>query len=240
MGMFDYVYCEHPLPGEPLELLDEFQTKCLDCTMAEIIITEGGKLTIRQTLNPLGCDVEKKIEYLDYTGTIEFYGSNCVASGPSGRYTKHGEDFESATFEATFEEGRLTNIEQTGYERKPCLSSKEMPPHDSYKKGSELEEDDSYLGQTLYVCWGGFGKAENRGYEAEVVYETDIQLCVKKGKGPRIHRPGELEILDRFQIGNTIYKSLEEAQADDDYRDKKIEEAKANYQRKLKEKEENE
>jgi len=229
MGMFDYVYCDYPLPGEPLELLDEFQTKCLDCTLAEVTITEDGKLTILQMLSYEGYDPKKIPEPLDYTGIIEFGGSNYVASGPSGFYTRNGEDFESATFEATFKDGQLTEIEQTGYQRKPCLSVKEMPPHGSYQKGSELEEDDSYLGKTLFVCWGGFGPAVERGYEVEVVHETDKQLCVKK-------KDGQLETLDRFQIGNTIYKNLEEAQADEDYRAKRIEEERANYEKKLKEK----
>jgi hypothetical protein len=233
MGMFDYIKCDYPLPGEKIEFVDEFQTKDFDCTLATILITEIGRIVISK--NP-----ENRTEsVLDhYTGTIEFYGSNIVASGPSGQYTSNGEDSESVCFEATFVDGQLTDIKQTGYERQPVLASKEMPKLGSYKKGSELNEEDSYLGQTLFVCWGGFGSVDERGYEAEVVYETDEQLCVKKGEGTR-NRPGELELIYRSQIGSTLFKDKEEAQADYDYRTEQMAKAKENYARKLKEREEN-
>lgn len=211
MGMFDWVHCDYPLPGTPLEFVDEFQTKDLDCTLAVVTITEEGKL--------LGFD--------GYTGELEFYGSNLVAAGPSGRYTRDGEDYESVCYLAKFVDGKLQEIEQTGYERQPVLSSKEMPPFGSFRKGSELNETASFVGEKLFVCWGGT-KPEN-GYSVEVVYETDEQLCVKNDKG-------HLELIHRYQIGNTVFKDFDEAKADSDYREQKIQEAKDEYERKLKEK----
>lgn len=43
MGMFDYIKCEYPLPDTEAQDSD-FQTKDLDCTMAQYTITREGKL----------------------------------------------------------------------------------------------------------------------------------------------------------------------------------------------------
>lgn len=210
MGMFDWVKCDYPLPGTPLVFVDEFQTKDLDCTLAQVTISEDGKL--------LG---------YNYTGELEFYGCNLVAVGPSGRYTRDGEDYESVSYLARFVDGQLQEIKQEGYERQPALSSKEMPPPGSYRKGSELNEDDSFLGQKLFVCWGG--RKPDDGYSVEVVYESGEQLCVKNDEG-------HLELLHRYQIGNTLFKDFDEAKADHDYGQQKMQEAKDEYERKIKEK----
>jgi hypothetical protein len=228
MGMFDYLKCDYHLPGEKVELVDEFQTKAFDCTLATMLITEEGRIVVINDPESRRLGTAEDVDH--YTGTVAFYGSNVVASGPSGHYTRNGEDSEYVCFEATFVDGQLTEIEQTEYERHPVLSSKEMPSWDSYRKGSELNEEDSFLGQTLFVCWGGFGSIEDedRGYEAEVVYETDKELCLKK-------KSGTLELVDRHQIGNCLFKDFDEAKANEDYLIEKKEEAKKEYERKLRE-----
>lgn len=98
--------------------------------------------------------------------------------------------------------------------------------------GSELNEDDSFIGQKLFVLWGGT-RVED-GYYVDVVYETDKKLCVKHGEDGRI--PGEMELIDRFQIGNIIFKNMEEAKADRDHRKAEMDKEKAEYQRKIAEK----
>lgn len=208
MGMFDSVKCDYPLPGTKLEFVKEFQSKDFDCVLAEEKITEEGRLKGRD----------------HFTGTITFYGSNIVSCGPTGQYTNQGEDAEIVTYEASFIDGQLNKIEQTQYERYPALASREMPHFDELRKGSELNEDASFLGQKLYVLWGGHDK----GYEAEVVYETDRELCVKNDKG-------RLELMHRCQIGRTIFKDAAEATADREYYREQIEREKAEYKRKLSE-----
>jgi hypothetical protein len=222
MGMFDYVQCNYPLPGTTPELFDEYQTKCLGCEMKTVTITEDGCL--------VGYE-----EFENYTGTVEFYGSTIVASCPSGLYTRNGEDNESATFIATFVDGKLTNIEQTGYERLPALSSKEMPNiHDFESELSELEEGDSFVGKKLFLLWGGQDITE--GYYVEVVYETDQELCLKGSDNHANPAIDRLQLLHRFQIGNLLFKDFDEAKARQDYREQKIKKAKEEYEKKLAEK----
>lgn len=206
MGMFDYVKCNYPLPGQKLEFVDEFQTKSLNCVLATETITEDGKLQGRD----------------DFTGVIEFYGSNVVASGPAGWYTRNGEDAESVTYEAVFVSGELKTIKQVGYERKPVLASSEMHLRD--RKGSELNENDSFVGKKLFLCWGG--REVEEGYEVEVVHETEKQLCIKT-------EDGQLELMHRFDIGNILFKDFAEAKADKEYVKEQIQKEKDDYQRKL-------
>lgn len=209
--MFDWVHCDYPLPGEPLEFVKEFQTKNLECWMQDVTIDADGNLVGRSYFN----------------GLIEFYGSNIVAAGPAGRYTRNGEDSESVTFEATFNEGKLTEIKQVAYEREPALASSEMMHPHKMRLGSELYENDSFTGKKLFVLWGG--READEGYYVEIVYETDKQLCVKKENG-------RLELMERFQIGNLIFKDKEEARADREHMKVEIEKEKEEYQRKIREK----
>jgi len=211
MGMFDWVHCDYPLPGEQLEFVEEFQTKSLDCQMHDITIDADGNLVGRSY----------------FTGLIEFYGSNVCAAGPAGVYTRTGDDYESTTYEATFVDGKLTEIKQVGYERKPALASSEMRHMQDMRLGSELNEDDSFINQKLFVLWGG--TPVEKGYYVEVVYETDKQLCVK-------HEDGHVQLLDRWSIGNTIFKDQEEAQADKEHRKAEMDKEKEEYQRKIAEK----
>lgn len=207
MGMFDYLHCDYPLPGKPLKFVKEFQTKSLDCIMQEIRITNDGKLT------------DGKLS--DFTGLIEFYGSNIVAAGPAGFYTRNGEDSEYVTFEATFIEGKLRNIKQVGYEIKPSLAYSEMKPIS--KLGSKLNEYECLINKKLFVLYGG--RSVEEGYYAEVVYETEKQLCIKYNN--------KLELVYRLQIGNVLFNDMEEAKADMDYRKAEIEKEKQEYQRKI-------
>src|SRR5579875_1775245 len=107
MGLFDDIHCDYPLPGNPPAFVakqPDFQTKDLDCCMEHFTITTDGKLRRDSGPDDMG----------DFTGTVEFYTSNIVASGP-GVYTRNGEDAESVGYRAVFVHGRV--IELTEMER---------------------------------------------------------------------------------------------------------------------------
>jgi hypothetical protein len=211
MGMYDDLQCHYPLPGTQPEFVKEFQTKSLDCLLDVITITKDGRLE----------------EYPDFTGMVQFYGCNIVAAGPSGTYTEYGEDIESVTYLATFVDGKLTNIEQTHYEREPALSIKEMPTWKIRKKfNSELQENNSLIGQKLFVA-DPF--VVGKGYLAEVVYETEKQLCVKDDKG-------NLILFYRWQVGNILFKNADEAKANSEFQKQQIQEEVEDYKKKLSEK----
>lgn len=208
MGMYDSVICEYPLPGTPLEFLSDFQTKDLECHLDTVRISSDGRL----------------LGYEDFTGEVEFYGCNIVMGSPWGTYTQDGEDIENVTYSAKFLNGKLQSIEQTHYSRKPALSSKDAPPRGFDDMESELNESDSFLGKRLYVLWGG--RRPDRGYYVEVVSETEKQLCCKSDEG-------QMEVIHRFQVGNCIWKDREEAEKAMAFQERKIEEAKEEYQTKL-------
>jgi hypothetical protein len=224
MGMFDYVYSEYPLPGEPLEFVDEFQTKDLDCTLAELTITEEGKLVGRQTLHSPFAEPDEpdaSAVLVDYTGILEFYGSNIVGGSGAGHYTKNGEDAEMVTYEAIFVEGKLIEIKQVSYKKSPAVAISEMRKFHSSGPGSQLDEDAEFEGLKLFVCWGGV-KPED-GYYAEVVAETERELCLK--------HEGRLETIDRGSIGRILFKDMEEAKADREHTQKQKEAEKENYRK---------
>ena len=93
MGLFDWIRCDYPLPGEPLpqSVLDGggLQTKDLDCGLLQYVITKDGVLN--RALN------DDETPLTDFTGTVNFYGSNIVAYGP-GTYTRDGEDAVSVEY----------------------------------------------------------------------------------------------------------------------------------------------
>lgn len=197
MGMFDWVVCDHPLPGTiPSFVKDghQFQTKDFDNRLEVIRIEEDG------TCEDAG------------TSEVYFYGSNVCGSGPA-LYTSDGSDAESVEFKAVFVDGKLTDIEQTSYKREPAFPSS--------KQGSSLKElhgfecrsdnvsDDSHLGKKLYSLWGG----SEEGCEVEVIAENDKQLVVKK-------EDGTFELAERFRFGLTLFVDEEDAWARRNYKNK--------------------
>jgi hypothetical protein len=91
MGMFDDIRCKFPLPDtteDEINSMDDginFQTKSLDCFLDYILITEEGKLYIRDKPS-------------DYTGKIVFYTSG-----------KNSTWFE---YEAIFIYGKIDSIKR--------------------------------------------------------------------------------------------------------------------------------
>ena len=102
MGMFDYLQCDYPLPGNPpegVQTATDFQTKNLACLLLHYTITSEGRLVEQGGAEDL----------THFTGKVNFYWGNIVASGP-GIYTREGEDALSVEYDATFYDGKLTEI----------------------------------------------------------------------------------------------------------------------------------
>lgn len=197
MGLFDtLIVPKSRLPGTPPSFIKEkhrFQTKSLGCDMATYELTPAGTL----------CNQEGS--HYPFTGEVNFYDSNIVGCGP-GYYTASGEDAESVQYKATLVKGSLVGITETSRELKPALPSSEMRRHDDpWPTKEEIAREEavraaSYLGRTLFVHWG-----MSKGYYADVVAEDNKKLCVKSEKG--------LELIDRRQLGTTLFLTKEDDDA---------------------------
>jgi hypothetical protein len=173
-----------------------------------------------------------------YTGTIEFYGSNVVASGP-GRYTRNGEDAEDVEYKAIFVEGRLTSVSQTQYSIQPSttLPKRLLPTLLTQEERSEIKarEAESLVGKTIYVLWGG----QEDGYYTTVIAEDDREL-VCQAKEERKSSWGvklsNFEIMGRFNRDTTFFDTKEEAFAHRKERSDLWESEKQEYERIIAEK----
>jgi hypothetical protein len=220
MGMFDWIGCDYPLPGEKLEFVKEFQSKCFDCVLANILITEDGRLVVTQT-SKLKLD-----NFENFSGVIKFYGSNITAMSPAGYYTRNGEDAESVTYEAKFEKGKLIDIKQVSYEREPALASSEMEHvYDIYDRENRTVLKPDNISGSVFIYRSYL---EEEGRYAEVVSQTKSQLCVK-------YDNDKLEIIEKYHIGHVVFANKEEAIAARKYRNTKIQEIRDEYKKKLKE-----
>lgn len=79
MGMYDYVYCEYPLPQPESTVLHfssghDFQTKDLDNCLFDFKITIGGRLLYRSSQN-VNWTEYKLPNGKPYFGAINFYDS---------------------------------------------------------------------------------------------------------------------------------------------------------------------
>lgn len=86
MGMFDFIFCEYPLPDKPAIDPDNiwttpskipFQSKDFDCILATYKIDKNG-LLLKSVKNELGHNVWKHLQ--DIEGTINFYTDVCQDS----------------------------------------------------------------------------------------------------------------------------------------------------------------
>lgn len=209
MGMFDYVNCEYPLPGEPvLESARQFQTKDLECALDTYTITEDGQLEVLRWRE--GGDVAETLEH--FTGEIVFYGSNWAASGP-GQYTSDGNDLYSYEFKAVFTDGKLQSLVDVGRSVEPALDVREMPnlftrptPEESEARKQRVEE--SLMGREICVWWGG-DTAEP--YQAKVVAENTRNLVIESEQCG-------FEILHRSDRDRIFFDNQADGQAYKDYR----------------------
>jgi len=95
--MFDYVKCEYPLP-DGWKPSSPFQTKDLDCELAEYTIDYGGHL-----LSPGG-------EPWAFTGVVSIYDSNISAYGAGYCLTDDKQKPWSREYKFTFVDGVVQNV----------------------------------------------------------------------------------------------------------------------------------
>jgi len=205
--MFDEITCDYNLPGRIPDFVkpigEVYQTKSFECTMTHYHIAQDGSLSITDHAGVTSQE--------DFTGVVNFYTSNSCGGWGEMTYTTKGEDFESVSYVATFVSGKLTKFECELYERGPALPATEMRFFGKQESKDKIAEDlkkekklrdESLIGKTMYVQYGG----PSKGYPVKVVYEGPKQWCVQKKT-----KKGELELIDRWSRGHTFFKSKAEA-----------------------------
>lgn len=199
MGMYDEVKCDYPLPTE--SLFEIYQTKSLDCVMATYEITTDGRLL--QTAEMFG--TLDKPESVSLTGIIEFYNSNVCASAFGHLFTRNGEDFESVTYEATFDKGVVTKIVETERIREPALSSASYREADEVidKDAPEIDETEPEVGMQLWRLWGGF---DPKPYPVTLAIKTDMEWGLTDEKG-------RIETAHSSDLGRILFRTKEDAEA---------------------------
>lgn len=204
MGLYDYVKCEYPLPGNPPDWAKDayFQTKDFDSLMDTYIITTDSKLLKDVGKDEKDPDGGPVLGDIGLTCTINFYTSNVVASGP-GTYTSDGEDAHWLEYSAEFVKGELLEIQEIENRKQPAAKSKPF----SWPKPTEQEKaerahrmTESLAGYTVFVQYGG----SSPGYFAEVVFETERQLVLK-------NKLGNLELMYRSDRDCLYFDTQEES-----------------------------
>jgi len=220
MGMFDNIKCHAPLPGTPPSFVDGpdhlFQTKDLDCELAVYEITDDGRLF--QTGKSCYAD-EMAAEPIAYHGTIEFYDGNLSGYSDGYNFTSKGQDYESVTYLATFDHGRLIGIEETEREQKPALPMRlfheRHAPSDEEIASQKARDSQPLVGRTLWVEKGGLTR--ERGYAVEVVAESDRQFVVRNlpldANRGKVVFYGDFEVFERQSLDRIVFDS--EANADE-------------------------
>lgn len=196
--MYDEITCSYSLPTESPFVV--YQTKSLDCRMATYEITADGHLFL--TAEAFGR--MDKPEAVPLTGIVEFYNSNGCASAFGHEFTRDGEDFESVTYEATFVNGNVTQIVETGREREVALSSEFYRQADAVidKDAPQIDETDPEIGAELWRLWGGdFTPA----YPVILVVKTEQEWALTDAKG-------SIEKGHSGDIGNILFRTKEDAE----------------------------
>jgi len=216
MGMFDNIRCEYPLPGNPPANAAEldFQTKDLESLLQTYVITPAGVLQLD------GANVP-------FSGTVDFYWSNIVASGP-GIYTHDGEDAHHLEYQALFIDGKVTRMEETENRKEAALAFSErdfgMPTLTPEERAEQKKRyAESLLGRTMCIWWGG---DTTEGYAAKVVTESDKELVLQTENG-------KFEIIDRHSRDRTLFDSYEDGKRHRDDREADWDRRKAEYAAKL-------
>lgn len=189
MGMFDWIECRYPLPGNVPDWATahpRFQTKDLDQTLETYVITPTGLL----------------VGMPDYTGLINFYNDNIVSSSGPRIYTAEGEDAWSVSYCAVFVNGMLVSLSETENNRRPAVkrrrSEQKFTPEDAAALKQRREE--SLLGRRIYLLWGN----ETIGRYVVVIAENSTELICQ-------HEDLRFETVPRWQRGNCFFDSEDEA-----------------------------
>lgn len=206
MGMFDYVKCSAPLPGEPPAFVwpgHRFQTKDLDCTMSQYHITVDGRLVLVGILWGKGSPLEP----IEYHGVLDFYDSNIRGCSDGFNFTSRGEDGESVDYRATFDRGRLVAIVEAARTREPALPIAEMDNGSRRPTAEEIAEErarqaEDLAGRAMFLLWGG-SEIES-GEDVVVVADGAREWAIRKADG-------RLEIVQRWQRDRILFDSREDA-----------------------------
>jgi hypothetical protein len=191
MGMFDYVKCLYPLPDNIPD--DEaFQTKDLTNVLADYTITTDGHLKENSGNEDLS----------HFTGKIEMYWSNVVASGP-GLYTRDGEDAHFLEYAVTFVDGTVARVDQLKNDYEPALERSKFPtwqlPSEEEKRRTAERENEHLTGRRMWVWWGG----QESGYPVKVVAENSRELVVQRDDE-------RFEIVPRSSRDRTLFDTYED------------------------------
>jgi hypothetical protein len=162
-----------------------------------------------------------------FSGTVNFYRSNIVASGP-GIYTRAGEDAHYLKYKAEFLYGKVTRIEETENRKEAALEFSEKNfgiPQPTPEERAEQKKRyaESLLGRTMCIWWGG-DTAE--GYTVKVVAESDQELVLQQENG-------KFEIMHRHSREHTLFDSYEDGKRDRDERKADWDRRKAEYEEKV-------
>lgn len=183
MGMFDQIRCEYPLPGEQhpaFKGVNTYQTKDLDCVMDTFVLTASGAI--------------EPDPFKGRKGTINFYESNCIGSGPGGLYTKNGEDMVSVEYQAVFSGGQVQSIEQTEFETSPAVKPiREIHPAQSAEEIAERKrrQSEKLIGKTIHILRGG---TASEVYSAKVIADGPREIVVETPERQSGHG---FEVIDR-------------------------------------------
>jgi len=195
MGMFDVIICEYPLAGGLPSWIGKhpFQTKDLDCILSTYRIAVDGSFSLPE-----------------WTGTLNFYTSNVVGSGP-GIYTANGEDAEYLDCVAKIIDGKVVGniqIERKSHKAWP-INKMKLPHRLTEQEAQEYQKRiaEQLTGKRLYVLWGG----QDVGYWVTVIAENGRQLCVRHEADGKYHKAGDFELLDRRERDHIFWDSEVEA-----------------------------
>ena len=148
----------------------------------------------------------------------------------AGIYTSNGEDAESVTYRAQVIDGKMQRLEQTEYDIKPALPTRELslPARltDEEVSAYRKREQESLLGRTLYVMYGG----QEDGYLVEVIAENDKELVIRLQQSHKWKESGGFEILDRGSRDSTFFDSEEDARSHKKERSDKWDAEKQRYE----------
>ena len=198
MGMYDYITCKIPITGGLPPWIDKhpLQTKDMGCGLGTYTIAEDGTFSVA-----------------DFSGTIEFYSSNVVGSGP-GIYTQDGEDAEYINCKAIFVHGKLLPPIEVHRRSAPAWPSSRQNSFSGGQSASKRTEDEQkqryserLIGKRVYILWGGL----NKGYWGTVIAENDRELCIKSESESPYHKAGDFEVINRNFRDHIFWDSEEEA-----------------------------